>query len=179
MGIISDGVSITQNGYINTFSNIEQGQRYRRLNLGYMPTYQYGVIPLVCLDQSVSIGHESYTSGRIEFCRSNGCCYKGGDYVDFKMQKNYNSNSSYHWTEYHRNSQSVVKCRFTWNGKPWAGIKIYSSVHGHNAWFQGQAENDDVYQFGDPNYTWYIPIYNSSTSSVLNSEIYNSIVYDG
>lgn len=183
MGIISNGNKVYDEGGLhvgNTDSirNIETGF-HRRLYLGYMDNYYQGVIPLVNLTNS-PIYRYSYASGRIEIIRHNGVAWFGNAYVDFKMQKNYNS-TGYHWTESHRNSGNITRCTFTWNGEKWGGLKIAApTIHAHTAWFNGSGYEEGGLQIGDDSAgQWYIPIYRTDTSTVLNSEIYNSLTNDG
>lgn len=179
MGIISNNYVIFQNGGYQTgadqtWNNPETGYQ-RKLFLGFMDNYYKGVVPLALLDNS-SISRYSYTSGRIEIIRYNGVAWHGPAIVDFKIQKNYNS-TDYHWTEMHRNSSYVQKCKFTWNGLPWGGIAITApSIHAHTAWFYGMSYHD---YGGAQMDQWYIPYYRTDTSSVLNSEIYNSLSIQG
>lgn len=175
MSIYSDNKIIFFNdsglntGYDEGWDNIESGFQ-RRIFLGFMPTYQKGVIPLVNLDNS-NISRYSYSSGRIEFIRSIGSAYQGDKIVDFKMQKNYNS-SNYHWTEYHRDSSTIQRCKFTWNGIPWGGLYSYSSAQSHMAWFWGSSTEE-------LSEGWYIPYQRTDNNNVINSEIYNSLILEG
>ena len=189
MGLLVNNKVVAQSGGFSTganetWDNPESGtnSRFRRAYLGTALDYQKCVIPLVCLDQTYGIDVESYCSGRIYFMRNNGLDSFKEQFVDFKMQKEYSSTTTYHYTEFHRNSTYVKKCRFTWNGKPWAGFMIIPiSIQAHMAWFSGMCinANGNMPSIGDSGYTWYIPYQRSNDSVILNSEIYNSLVNEG
>ena len=183
MGIYTNNNLVADNGSFQTGDmnggNPESGGHFVRAYLGYAGDYTQSVIPLVCLSQDYGIDTQEYASGRIIFARDNGNGFFGNQRIDFKMQKEYNTTTSYLYTEFHRDSSYIKKCRFTWNGKPWAGLYITPySIVGHHAWFEGISSN---YGFDDigKDYNWYIPIYRTSDSTVLNSEIYNSLQNDG
>lgn len=164
MGIYSNGTQVISAGKI-TAGTPELGY-FKRKQIGSRPDYLKAVIPLVNVDNS-QIDRFSYTSGRLEMIRTNGCCYQGVVLIDFKMQKNYNS-TGYHWTEIHVSRGSADPCKFTYNGQLWAGIHHWYNVQAHDVYFTGFST--EALDLG------YLTYYNVNSSTVTNSEIYNSLV---
>lgn len=164
MAIYSNGTSVVDNGSIT--SGVPELGYFKRKRLGGRPDYYKAVIPLVNLTNS-PIDRFSYTSGRIEMIRPNGCCYQGGVFIDFKMQKNYNS-TGYHWTEFHMSRGTADPCTFTYNGTKWGGIHIWYNVQAHDVYFSGMST--EALDLG------YLTYYNTNGSIISNSEIYNSLV---
>ena len=164
MAIYSNNVNLLNSGKIYPYGK-ELGY-FKRMYLGSRSDYYKAVVPLVNLNNS-SVSRFSYTAGRIDMIRSNGCCYQGGGYMDFEMQKVYNS-TNYHWKNIHVNGSYCNPCKFTYQGNLWAGMHIFLSVQAHAIYFSGFSA--EALNLG------YIAYQDTRDSSILNSEVYNSLV---
>lgn len=163
MGIISNNNVIISGGSTGSFKELGY---FKRKGMGSRGDYYKAVVPLINVDNS-QIDRFSYTSGRLEMIRFNGCCYKGVILIDFKMQKEYNT-ENYHWTNIHVTSAGANPCKFTYNGQKWAGMHLYYTVQSYSLYFQGfSTEALDI------TLTTYQDV---RDNSIVNSEIYNSLV---
>lgn len=164
MAIYSNNNPMMGDAHIYNFG--KESNYFKRKKIGSRSDYLMAVVPLVNLDNS-DPSRFSYTAGRMEMIRTNGCCYQGDVTIDFIMQKPYNS-TSYYWRNIHTNGSYAVPCTFTYQGTKWGGIRIWYNVQEHDIYFSGFST--EALDKG------YLTYYNSSTSSVTNSEIYNSLV---
>ena len=72
--------------YLNAGYGLKKYKNY----IGHRPNFYKAVIPLVELDNT-NIGAFSYTSGRFDLIRTNGCCIQSSVLIDIKAIKIYNS----------------------------------------------------------------------------------------
>lgn len=140
-------------------------------SIGSCADYQRVVIGLCELSTNASSGTSSHTSGSIVSIRSNGLV---PEYVSqFVFQDDYSTAKAcnYSFIGNFENTNTTLRagegfkaCTFTYNSKYYAGLEFY------------QTQARSFYWYGEGNFEpFLVAYYNFHTSTVLNTEINNSI----
>ena len=132
-------------------------------------SYHKRVIPLI-LKSSTNESQENMIQGEIQIYKTGGNVY---DSYEVNGSSCYNSSYMTLTTNGQRTTSKLVQ--FTYQGVTWIGIEVgYSANPHHSAQFKGFAkvfdDSYDQYQLDVVSY------YNENTSTVINSEINNSLV---
>lgn len=126
--------------------------------------YCYTVIGL-CKTSAVNTSVDSFTAGRFSFHRVNGltgavivdvafeCQYSGANAINAKVN------------QYGYTKKGVEPCTFTYNGVVYGGLKVFFDAAGLKSVTFSGASNFDIFALD----------YYSTSSGVINSEIYNSL----
>ena len=160
---------------LNKISTLESVDidRYSLSNhhIGGRYDYYRAVLPLCEVDNS-NPDKFSYTSGRFDFIRSNGCCSQLPMHVEIKMQKKYNTASPM-WFIMHNNLPSNARpCTFTKNGQLYGGLEVYHDQHESFIYFNGITTLNALYNTTDIGWEYL----NATNNSVTDTEIKNSLV---
>lgn len=126
--------------------------------------YCYTVIGL-CKTSATNTSVDSFTVGRLSFHRVNGlsgavivdvafeCQYAGANAINAKVN------------QYGYTKKGVEPCTFTYNGVVYGGLKVFFDAPGLKGVTFSGASNFDIFALD----------YYSTSSGVINSEIYNSL----
>jgi hypothetical protein len=140
--------------------------------IGSKNSYTRAVLPLCEIDNS-NISKFSYTSGRFDFVRTNGCCSYLPMHIEIKMQKEYNKASPM-WFIMHNNLPDNIRpCTFTKNEQLYGGLEIFYTVQGHNCYFNGLSTLHKLYNDTTNIYWEYL---DTRDDSIVDEEINNSLV---
>lgn len=137
--------------------------RYHHMRLNTSTSYTNYMIGLIRLDVFTQ-----HSSGTIRMFRDNGAVPPS--IIQFDMQKRYNTTESFYCHETHYGQFDMIKpVVFTYNSIQYAGIYYRTT----------SANSEHVYIDTVSNLIPFIvPVYNTNTFTILNEEIYNSIVED-
>jgi|SaaInlStandDraft_4_1057021.scaffolds.fasta_scaffold25392_2 hypothetical protein len=181
LGDLGTKIGILLKGYdnrINTLENVPVASSTNRVSfklsdyqIGSRPDYARAVVPL-CELTNASISNFSYTSGRFDFVRTNGCCSQLPLHVEIKMQKAYNSTSPMWFTMHNNLPDNIKPCTYEYGGIKYGGLEVYYNVQSHHLYFIGFTTLDDIYDSGS-SYIRYIDV---RDGSVINTEINDSLV---
>lgn len=137
--------------------------------IGWRPDYYRAVVPLCEIDAA---GTFSYSSGRFDFIRTNGCCSQLPLHIELKM-KNANDGTNVYLEVIHNNLTSNIRpCKFTKNGQLYGGLEVFYNVQAHDIYFLGHTTLIDLYE--TKNVYW--KYQDVRDNSVSDTEIYNSLV---
>jgi hypothetical protein len=136
--------------------------------LGYRLDYYRAVVPLC----EISSNDSSYTSGRFDFVRSNGCCSKLPLHVEIKMANAFDGSNVDTFIMHNNLPDNVRPCTFTKNGQQYGGLEVYYTVQGHYVYFIGSSTLEDLYL--TKNVYW--KYLDTRDDSVSDTEINDSLV---
>lgn len=143
--------------------------KYKEL-IGSRRDYRKAVIPLVDLTDGNGTrkGSFSYTAGKFELVRTNGCCIQSSVIIDIKAIKAYASENM-SLTKIHLDDAHVKPCTFLLNGRKYGGLHIYFNVQDHGVLFNGWSNCEAL------GYYDYIDVRGDDGDGVTNKEINDSL----
>jgi hypothetical protein len=155
----------------SNFENAGYGLKKYKNFIGSRRDYRKAVIPLVELTDGDGTRKSafSYTAGKFEFIRTNGCCIQSPIVIDIKAIKAYNSENM-NLFSLHISSDYVKPCVFLLDGKKYGGLHIYYNVQSHGLFFDGWSNCSKL------GYYDYIDVRGDDGAGVTNQEINDSLV---
>jgi len=137
--------------------------------IGFRPDYYRAVLPLCKLDNS-DPNNFSYTSGRFDFIRTNGCCSELPMHIEIKMQKKYNSTTPEVFIMHNNLPDKIRPCTFTKNNIKYGGLELFYNVQAHNVYFIGISNLSDY-----ESKSVYWKYLDTRDNSIVDTEINNSL----
>jgi len=153
------------------YLNAGYGLRIYKGYIGSRVDYRKAVIPLVELTDGNGTRKSafSYTAGKFELIRTNGCCVQSPVVIDIKAIKKYDSEEMDLFAN-HISSDYVKPCEFLLNGKKYGGLHVYYTVQAHGLFFNGWSNCEEL------GYIDYVDVRGDDGAGITNQEINDSLV---
>lgn len=173
--------TFTANASTNSTITVNAPSRYNLYGQVQTSTFRRSVIALCEVSTTNDTGLHSWFSGRILFHRDNGLAGVEDVYINIEDQY---SNAYYTNVSFISNFPKLASnaainsaigwrpCTFKYNDKYYGGIEVCTNLANHNMVVAEGTGNFSVFGLD-----YYSMAHGSTASSVLNSEVYNSINY--
>lgn len=136
--------------------------------IGYRTDYFRAVVPLC----EIKLNTISYTSGRLDFIRKNGCCSQLPLHIDIKVENDGDGINIQSFTIHNNLPANMRLCKFTKNGITYGGLEVFYNVQAHNVYFIGVSTLEPL--FSSRNAYWKYK--DVRDNSISDTEINNSLV---